>query len=567
MPGGVRRDLARRRATARSIKIGVESPIYPSQLRGEVCAVSLVCAALVAALLLLTLAAPLARNAAVAATTPPAAAVPACRSRRRSRSSSPPTKARGSRSISRPTADTIVFELLGDIYTIPDRRRQGDAHHERPGVRRAAALLARRQVDRVRQRSLAVGQPLDHERRRHRVRARSPARTIRSSSRRRSRPTASTSSRRRATISTCTTRTAATGGLAPHRRHRGRRTRRRAGRRRTWRRGAERLPRTRGRARTAATSTSPMRNSTGGGYNQTSLGWQIGVLDRETGRIFTKTNAVGSGMRPELSPDGKWLAYATRNNAETSLMLRDLDDRRRAHAARRRFSATIRSRGRTATSCRRTRSRRTASRSSSRITATSGAPTSPTGKETMIPFTADVDMMIAGPQQGDVSRSTIRRSPCTRFATSRRRRTTSGSRSSRSTGSGRWICRTARRSVSRRRRTSASSSRRGRPTGSTSPTSRGTTSTAAPCRACARDGSGQPEKLSGKPAYYEKPAYSLDGRRIVVGRGPRNMRKDLRGARASARSRRSASSSCGCRRAAARKRSSRRSRTSAGRTS
>jgi Tol biopolymer transport system component len=29
-------------------------------------------------------------------------------------------------------------------------------------------------------------------------------------------------------------------------------------------------------------------------------------------------------MRPALSPDGKWLAYATRNNAETSLMLRDL---------------------------------------------------------------------------------------------------------------------------------------------------------------------------------------------------------------------------------------------------
>ncbi len=41
------------------------------------------------------------------------------------------------------------------------------------------------------------------------------------------------------------------------------------------------------------------------------------------------------------------------------------------------------------------------------------------------------------------------------------------------------------------------------------------------------DGSGQPQKLTSKPAYYEKPAYSLDGRRIVVGRGPRNMRKDL----------------------------------------
>ncbi len=68
-----------------------------------------------------------------------------------------------------------------------------------------------------------------------------------------------------------------------------------------------------------------MRNSTGGGYNQTALGWQIGVLDRHTGQTFTKTNAVGSGMRPELSPDGRWLAYGTRNNAETSLILRDLE--------------------------------------------------------------------------------------------------------------------------------------------------------------------------------------------------------------------------------------------------
>src|SRR5262249_27974337 len=42
------------------------------------------------------------------------------------------------------------------------------------------------------------------------------------------------------------------------------------------------------------------------------------------------------------------------------------------------------------------------------------------------------------------------------------------------------------------------------------------------------DGSGQPTKLTSKAAYYEKPAYSNDGQRIVVGRGPRNMHKDLR---------------------------------------
>ena len=46
------------------------------------------------------------------------------------------------------------------------------------------------------------------------------------------------------------------------------------------------------------------------GYNQTTLGWQIGVYDRETGKTFVRTQQPGAGMRPELSPDGKWLAIS-----------------------------------------------------------------------------------------------------------------------------------------------------------------------------------------------------------------------------------------------------------------
>ena len=62
-----------------------------------------------------------------------------------------------------------------------------------------------------------------------------------------------------------------------------------------------------------------------GGYNQTSLGWQIFVYDRETGEIHLRTAALGSAMRPVVSPDGKWLVYATRADSVTSLRLRNLE--------------------------------------------------------------------------------------------------------------------------------------------------------------------------------------------------------------------------------------------------
>src|SRR5437868_1794788 len=141
-----------------------------------------------------------------------------------------------------------------------------------------------------------------------------------------------------------------------------------------------------------------MRNSTGGGYNQTSLGWQIGMFDRETGRIFTKTNAVGSGMRPELSPDGKWLAYATRNNADNSLMLRDLatgDERLLIQKVQRDDQEARASRDLFPTYAFTPDSRSVVVGHHGHFWRADVA----TGHETMIPFTADVDMMIAGPDK------------------------------------------------------------------------------------------------------------------------------------------------------------------------
>ena len=66
------------------------------------------------------------------------------------------------------------------------------------------------------------------------------------------------------------------------------------------------------------------RHRGGFGYNLQYPLWQLAIYDRQTGRLFTQTDMYGSAMRPALSADGKWLVYATRYDAETGLRLRDL---------------------------------------------------------------------------------------------------------------------------------------------------------------------------------------------------------------------------------------------------
>jgi len=60
-------------------------------------------------------------------------------------------------------------------------------------------------------------------------------------------------------------------------------------------------------------------------YNATFPLWQVVRHDRTTGDEDVLTSAPGSAMRPVLSPDGKTMVYATRFDTETGFRIRDLN--------------------------------------------------------------------------------------------------------------------------------------------------------------------------------------------------------------------------------------------------
>ncbi len=67
-------------------------------------------------------------------------------------------------------------------------------------------------------------------------------------------------------------------------------------------------------------------------YNARFPLWQIYRHDRETGDVSQVTNAQGSAMRPAISPDGKWLVYGTRHKTADRPARPQSRDRRRALA-------------------------------------------------------------------------------------------------------------------------------------------------------------------------------------------------------------------------------------------
>ena len=60
-------------------------------------------------------------------------------------------------------------------------------------------------------------------------------------------------------------------------------------------------------------------------YNAIFPQYQIAMYDRETGETYTRTTRYGSAFRPTVSPDGKWLVYGSRDEDQTGLRIRDLE--------------------------------------------------------------------------------------------------------------------------------------------------------------------------------------------------------------------------------------------------
>lgn len=61
-------------------------------------------------------------------------------------------------------------------------------------------------------------------------------------------------------------------------------------------------------------------------YNAQLPQYQLGTYDMEDGDIETITSRYGSAFTPTLSPDGKWMVYGSRFETETGLVLRNLEN-------------------------------------------------------------------------------------------------------------------------------------------------------------------------------------------------------------------------------------------------
>ncbi|HEX8848175.1 MAG TPA: amidohydrolase family protein [Gemmatimonadaceae bacterium] len=271
----------------------------------------------------------------------------------------------------------------------------------------------------------------------------------------------------------------------------------------------------------------------GWGYNLTSFDWQIAVYDRETGRVYERTNALGGAVRPTVSRDGHWLVYATRDDSVTALRLRDLttgDEKTLVHKAQRddmesRFTRDMMP-GMSFTP------------DSKALVAAWGGKIwrvdVPSGKTTEIPFTAEVEQWMG---------------PLARFEYSINDTTllVRQIRGARPSPDGKRLAFTALDKLyvidlpsgggnvkgtiapGAPRRLTKSGAGTGEHYPVWSPDGRYVTyvtwtESGGNLWRVRSDGKGDPEQLAKRAAYFDAPNYSPDGRRIVVARGPRRPR-------------------------------------------
>ena len=264
----------------------------------------------------------------------------------------------------------------------------------------------------------------------------------------------------------------------------------------------------------------------GFGYNLQLPLWQVAVYDRETGRTMNRTNVLGSGFRPVLSPDGKWLVYGTRADSVTALRIRDLasgDERFLVRRVDRDDQESRYTRDNLPGMAFTPDSKALIASWGGKIRRVDVA----TGAATVIPFEADVEQ-----QMGPLVKFAYRVNDSTLTARQ--------IRNAKPSPDGRRLAFTALDRVwvmdlpsgTPRRLTSENV---GEHSPTWSPDGRWVAyvtwdEQGGDVVRMRADGRGKPERLTRTRAFYERPSWTPDGRRIVVARGPRQPRIQEEGA-------------------------------------